>query len=59
MGNSQKSQDKPFAAAEIAKRADAALRVALATPPKPHKPTGKKAKSPERKHAASAKPKSA
>jgi len=47
-----------YSAEETARRANAALRIALSTPPKPHKPIGKKAKSPRRK-AASAKPKTA
>jgi hypothetical protein len=47
-----------FTEQETAKRADAALRRALNTPPKPHEPIGKKTKSPRRKHA-SAKPKTA
>jgi hypothetical protein len=56
--NSSES-DAKYNEAETARRATAALRVALNTPPKPHKPIGKKAKSRGRKRAASAKPKTA
>jgi hypothetical protein len=37
---------------EIKRRRDEALRRALSTPPKPHNPSGKKAKSPRQKRAA-------
>jgi len=53
-----------YDAEETARRADAALRVALRTPPKPHseskigKPSRKRRRSPSRR-AASAKPESA
>jgi hypothetical protein len=53
-----KPGDEAFDERETARRANAALRVALNTPPKPHKPTAKKTKSPRRKHV-SAKPKTA
>ncbi len=47
----EKSSDQEYSAAETAKRADAALRIALQTPPKPHseskigKPKPKEAKA--------------
>jgi hypothetical protein len=38
-------KDREFSAEETERRANAALRRALSTPPKPHKPTGKKKRS--------------
>jgi hypothetical protein len=40
-----KKDNQEFSAEETKRRANAALRVALNTPHKPHKPTGKKKKS--------------
>jgi hypothetical protein len=56
---SQEKIEDTFTPEETARRADAALRVALTTRPKPHseskikKPRGKKAGSPGRKSNAS------
>jgi hypothetical protein len=50
-----KPSDQEYSERETAQRADAALRVALSTRPKPHseskvgKPSGKRRKSPKRK----------
>jgi hypothetical protein len=55
---SGKSKDGEFSAEETARRANAALRVALNTPHKPHKPMGKRKASPKSRKpsASSAKP---
>jgi len=51
----RKPENQEYSEKEIAQRRDAALRVALNTPPKPHEPSGKKKRSPKvRKTSASA-----
>jgi hypothetical protein len=46
-------RDEEYSVEETERRANAALRVALNTPPKPHKPIGKKKKSPKERKAKS------
>jgi hypothetical protein len=42
MDKKSTDQDQEYSEQETEARASAALRVALSTPPKPHKPIGKK-----------------
>ena len=44
-------RDEEYSAEEVKRRANAALRIALNTPPKPHKPSVKKKKSPRPRKA--------
>jgi hypothetical protein len=50
----RKSSPMDYTEKETARRADAALRVALNTPHKPHQPIGKKKGSPKARKPSSA-----